>query len=111
MKRAHDEKGAFFHDRVEVFLGDGIFNSDGQAWQKQRKIASHMFTSRRLKEDMSAVCSKNAKSVIARIKRHAADQRPLDIQDLFFRYTLESFAEIAFGETVGQSKPARSQLA
>ncbi len=77
-------------------------NSDEQTCQKQRKIASHVFTSRRLKEDMSAVFSRNAKSVIARIKRHAVDQRPFGMQDLFFRHALESLAEIAFGQTVGQ---------
>jgi cytochrome P450 len=52
--------GAFFRQTLDVFLGNGIFNTDGKQWQKQRKVASHMFTARSLKEDMSAIFMKVA---------------------------------------------------
>lgn len=95
------EKGEFFKSTMEVLLGHGIFNSDGSVWQRQRKIASHMFTARNLKEDMSAVFLKNAELMCKRIRRHAQQSRQFDIQDLFFSFTLDSFAEIAFGESCG----------
>jgi hypothetical protein len=38
------EKGEFFRTLMQVFLGNGIFNSDGQTWQKQRKGQSNLNT-------------------------------------------------------------------
>lgn len=95
------EKGDFFKGTMEVLLGHGIFNSDGSVWQRQRKIASHMFTARNLKEDMSAIFLKNTQLISTRMRRHAQHNREFDIQELFFGFTLDSFAEIAFGESCG----------
>jgi cytochrome P450 len=50
---------------------------------------------------MSAIFMQNSALVFSRLKRQAAEKRPLDIQDLYFRYTLDSFAQIAFGESTG----------
>lgn len=95
------EKGEFFHETMDVFLGTGIFNVDGEQWKHQRKVASHMFSARSLKEDMSLVFLQNSKKVHAIIQRFAASQSIFDVQDLYFRYTLESFTDIAFGEKLG----------
>lgn len=35
---------------MEVLLGDGIFNADGEHWRKQRKTASFEFASRNLRD-------------------------------------------------------------
>jgi len=43
-------------------------------------VASHMFTARNLKEDMSAVFIKNAHLLLARMRQHAQAQRVFDIQ-------------------------------
>ncbi|KAJ0667755.1 putative cytochrome P450 [Helianthus annuus] len=45
-------KGKPFTDILNDFLGFGIFNVDGELWHAQRKLASHQFTSRLLKEHM-----------------------------------------------------------
>ena len=39
---------------MEVLLGDGIFNVDGELWRKQRKTASFEFASKNLR-DFSAI--------------------------------------------------------
>ena len=97
------EKGEWFRTNMDVFLGSGIFNSDGKQWQKQRKVSSHMFTARNLKEDMSTIFLKNAHVVVSKLTKYAHEKKTFDMQDLYFRYTLDSFAEVAFGET-GQLK-------
>jgi len=38
------EKGPYFHENLVDLLGDGIFNSDGDKWHVQRKLAAHMFS-------------------------------------------------------------------
>lgn len=35
---------------MEVLLGDGIFNVDGDLWRKQRKTASFEFASKNLRD-------------------------------------------------------------
>lgn len=42
-------KGYRFYTRLEDFLGDGIFNVDGEAWRIQRKSASYEFSTRSLR--------------------------------------------------------------
>lgn len=37
------EKGVAFKERMHDFLGDGIFNVDGDQWKDQRKTASNIF--------------------------------------------------------------------
>lgn len=37
------EKGDHFSSMLHDLLGDGIFNSDGEAWRVQRKVASRIF--------------------------------------------------------------------
>jgi hypothetical protein len=37
-------KGPSFTERFEDLLGDGIFNTNGESWSLQRKVASKIFT-------------------------------------------------------------------
>ena len=37
------EKGEFMKTIFHDFLGDGIFNADGEQWKVQRKVASNIF--------------------------------------------------------------------
>ncbi|XP_049369415.1 cytochrome P450 704B1 isoform X2 [Solanum verrucosum] len=43
-------KGEVYHSYMEVLLGDGIFNVDGELWRKQRKTASFEFASKNLRD-------------------------------------------------------------
>ncbi|XP_020571395.1 cytochrome P450 94B1-like [Phalaenopsis equestris] len=43
-------KGKAFTDILGDLLGSGIFNSDGHLWLSQRKLASHAFTLRSLRD-------------------------------------------------------------
>lgn len=48
-------KGETYHSYMEVLLGDGIFNSDGELWRKQRKTASFEFASKNLRDFSTVV--------------------------------------------------------
>jgi cytochrome P450 len=48
-------KGETYHSYMEVLLGDGIFNVDGELWRKQRKTASFEFASRNLRDFSTVV--------------------------------------------------------
>lgn len=56
---------------MEVLLGDGIFNVDGEAWRKQRKTASFEFASKNLR-DFSTVVFKEYSLKLSTILSHAS---------------------------------------
>eukprot|EP00039_Didymoeca_costata_P008146 m.108529 g.108529 ORF g.108529 m.108529 type:complete len:626 (-) comp13969_c0_seq1:89-1966(-) len=87
----------------ERLLGNGIFVADhgpfasdkGDSWRIQRKIASSIFTKNQFQTHMG--------EVLLRKSRDACDildeaEGTVDMQDLFFAYTMDSICELAFGE-------------
>lgn len=73
-------KGETYHSYMEVLLGDGIFNSDGEHWRKQRKTASLEFASRNLKEFSTIVFREYASKLSSILSTASADDREVDMQ-------------------------------
>eukprot|EP00043_Microstomoeca_roanoka_P025193 m.7910 g.7910 ORF g.7910 m.7910 type:complete len:494 (-) comp5332_c0_seq1:233-1714(-) len=94
-------KGDFFRDKFFELLGDGIFDVDGPEWSYQRKTASHLFSRKELKGFMTEVFVRHAHLVMDKVEGYANSGQPFDIQDLFYRYTLESIGQIAYGVHLG----------
>ena len=101
---ANYEKGCSFRAGLADFLGDGIFNADGPLWKLHRKVASHMFSNRLLKES-TFVTARHGAALVAQLKtlsapgeRGAPGGAGLDMQDMYFRLTMDIFTYIAFGE-------------
>ncbi|GLE00379.1 hypothetical protein PINS_up009136 [Pythium insidiosum] len=90
-------KGPFMCDNLRDVLGDGIFATDGAAWQRQRKIASHLFTLRAMRDLMATVIRKNAAPLCAVLRDAQAGDAPIDLHRLFSGFTMQTFAEIGFG--------------
>lgn len=73
-------KGEVYHSYMEVLLGDGIFNSDGENWRKQRKTASLEFASKNLR-DFSTVVFREYSLKLSTILSHASSQhQQVDMQ-------------------------------
>lgn len=89
-------KGPLFHDAFEELLGDGIFAADGETWRRQRKIASHMFSLRTLRDRMTIAFTEKV-PIALRILDNVAAGADFDIQSLFTKFTLDSICDIAFG--------------
>lgn len=82
-------------------LGKGIFTSDGKAWHQQRKSGSLLFTARELRGKMTDVFVKRSRDFIRHLQtldRNAprGEHATVDLHDLFFRWTMDCFTEIAF---------------
>ena len=91
------EKGDSLKRNLHIFLGDGIFNSDGEIWKNQRRIASHMFSTKNLKI-MTGVFINHAKELIKVLDNN--ENKVVDIQEYFQRFTIDSFGEIGFGVNI-----------
>lgn len=58
---------------MEVLLGDGIFNVDGDLWRQQRKTASFEFASKNLR-DFSTVVFRDFSLKLSAILSQASSQ-------------------------------------
>lgn len=79
-------------------LGGGIFLTDGKEWQHHRGVISPLFHKNQLLAYIPLFI-RNASKLISVINEKIAQNpdQPIDIQHYYFRYTLDTFAEIAFG--------------
>ncbi|XP_051129366.1 cytochrome P450 704C1-like [Andrographis paniculata] len=90
-------KGWYNHNILKDLLGDGIFTVDGDKWREQRKVSSHEFSTRVLRDFSSMVFRKNAAKLTNIISEAADSDTPIDIQDLLMKATLDSIFRVAFG--------------
>ncbi|KAF9956547.1 hypothetical protein BGZ72_002681 [Mortierella alpina] len=95
------EKGLDAKKMMEPLLGEGIFSVDGEHWKWQRKLASHIFSVKAFRHYTSDVFCREAQAVIKYLNSVADTGRTVDMQQLFYCFTLDSFGEIAFGESFG----------
>ena len=91
------EKGKNVNDALADFLGDGIFDSDGETWRYHRKVASRMFSSRLMRSG-TQIALNNVKEVLNYVDKKIDRNEAFDLAHVFFQFTMDTFAEIAFGE-------------
>jgi cytochrome P450 len=92
------DKGSRMNTIFRDAMGGGIFAVDGEQWYKQRKIMSRLFTTRTFRDSI-AMCVKKYTIVLGRVLDRAAmaPEVPVDLGQIFPRYTFDVFAEVAFG--------------
>ncbi|GFF54000.1 cytochrome P450 52A3-B [Aspergillus lentulus] len=87
-------------------LGEGIFDTDGAHWAASRALIRPSFTRDQvadltslegLIQDLFALLPRDGKTVV-------------DLQELFFRYTIDSATEFLFGQSVRTLKKTQSEL-
>ncbi|OAE33012.1 hypothetical protein AXG93_1913s1130 [Marchantia polymorpha subsp. ruderalis] len=98
---ANYPKGELFQEVLNEFLGDGIFNSDGELWKKQRKLMQGE-VQRKVLRDYSLVTYREKAHLLASIVSKASySATSLEMQDLFKRMTLDTIVEVATGVQLG----------
>ncbi|KAJ1563671.1 hypothetical protein HK405_001193, partial [Cladochytrium tenue] len=102
------DKGPFFFSRTFDVLGHGIFAVDGEEWRLQRKTAALIFNVRNFKEYVSVVFAEEIERLLARLGRAADAGEIIDLHELFFKFTLDGFCRIGFGEHLGSLESDRS---
>ncbi|OVA08968.1 Cytochrome P450 [Macleaya cordata] len=98
-------KGEVYHSYMEVLLGDGIFNSDGEMWRKQRKTASFEFASKNLRDFSTIVFREYAMKLSSILCRASIRNEQIDMQELLMRMTLDSICKVGFGAEIGTLAP------
>lgn len=115
-------KGDVWIRNLGEMLGVGIFAVDGARWKVHRKLMSNMF-SRNLLRHTAVVTREKLLEVLDTFKRRAdaaeaggniSDGFNIDIQDVFFRLTLDITSIVTFDidlESVGNEKQHEFALA
>ncbi|KAH8593613.1 n-alkane-inducible cytochrome P450 [Bisporella sp. PMI_857] len=95
VKFADFDLGHYRNKAVSPLLGRGIFATDGSAWEHSRALVRPNFVRNQI-ADMEIY-----ESHVAKLIQHLPrDGSIVDMQELFFRMTLDSATEFLFGESV-----------
>lgn len=90
-------KGSSLISMLQDFLGDGIFNSDGDHWKLQRRTASLEFSTKVIGTFvMSNIHSQVSTRLLPALRSRAEDGRPFDIQELLERFAIDNVCKVVF---------------
>jgi cytochrome P450 len=84
-----------------------IFNANGDNWRVQRKTASKIFSRKAFATFMSDVFIHHGQTFLDILGKAADSNKQIDIQDLFYRFTLDSIGQIGFGVELDVLKKGR----
>ncbi|CAN1153971.1 Cytochrome P450 94B3, partial [Linum perenne] len=91
-------KGKPFTEILGDFLGYGIFNVDGEAWRTQRKLVSHEFTSKSLKEFFIMTLEEEVeKELVPMMDCLAERSQVVDLQELLRRLAFNMVCRVSLG--------------
>ncbi|CDP03715.1 unnamed protein product [Coffea canephora] len=91
-------KGELMHVTNRDFLGDGIFNIDGEKWKFQRQVSSHEFNTKSLRKFVETVAETElSERLIPILTSAAANKTVLDLQDILQRFAFDNICKVAFG--------------
>ena len=62
-------------------------------WKFQRKLASHLFHAKNFRDIICIVFEEETKILLNILQEAANRNDTIDLQDLFFRFTLDSFGK------------------
>ncbi|KAF1817014.1 putative cytochrome P450 [Eremomyces bilateralis CBS 781.70] len=104
-KFAEYGKGEEFHHVWQPFLGDSIFTTDHQKWQDSRNLIRPMFMKNRV-SDLHTF----ERWTAVMMNQFPAPGQTFDIQDLFYRMTIDVITDFLLGESVNSLENPRSEF-
>ncbi|KAK8489341.1 hypothetical protein V6N13_021416 [Hibiscus sabdariffa] len=91
-------KGKPFTEILGDLLGSGIFNVDGELWSTQRKLASHEFSTKSLREFIVKALQEEVDDRLVPLLESAMEtEEVLDLQDVFRRFAFDSVCKVSLG--------------
>lgn len=97
---ANYPKGNPFTEILGDFLGNGIFNVDGDLWYNQRKLVIHQFSPTSLRDYVENVVKEAVEEKLMPVLESAADEveaKSLDLQDLLRRLAFYLVCKVSLG--------------
>lgn len=82
-------------DAFYALLGEGIFNQDGPPWKHSRELLRRQFV--RMQYQNLGAFREHVDNMISVLRK---SESVVDLQPLFFRYTLDTTTALIFGQSV-----------
>jgi cytochrome P450 len=95
-------KGEQFHTVWQPFLGDSIFTTDGHQWQDSRNLIRPMFVKNRVSD--LHIFERWTQTMLAQLPKSG---QTFDIQDLFYRLTIDIITDFLLGGSVNSLQNPR----
>ncbi|XP_021905662.1 cytochrome P450 94B3-like [Carica papaya] len=91
-------KGKPFTELLGDLLGRGIFNVDGELWSTQRKLASHEFSTRSLREFVVKTLQEEVEERLIPVLDEAMErQTVVDLQEILRRFAFDVVCKVSLG--------------
>lgn len=84
------------HAQFKPLLGDGVFTLDGHGWKQSRAMLRPNFSREKVAHTQSLEA--HLQNLAKHIRKHQG--QPFDIQEYFFRYTVDTATEFLFGHSL-----------
>jgi fatty acid omega-hydroxylase len=95
-------KGAFFKERFNDLLEDGIFNADAESWKEQRRIIiTEMHSTRFVEHSFQTTQDLVRKKLLKVMESFARSQEAFDLQDVLLRLTFDNICIAGLGDDPG----------
>ncbi|KAL4375795.1 hypothetical protein GQ457_02G010250 [Hibiscus cannabinus] len=84
--------------KIFDFLGDGIFNSDGDLWENQRTVVQGFIKHQLFHTHLLTTTRAKVENELVPVIQHAAEQGlVVNLEDIFQRFTLDSICILVTG--------------
>jgi cytochrome P450 len=105
------EFGHIRRNNAFPFFGDGIFTSDGKAWAHHRAMLRPQFSREQVSHLEVDECHVQALLQLLRTSPEKDNwTEALDLQPLFFHYSLDAFTEFMFGKSVESQRTSVTEV-
>lgn len=105
-------RGRAQKERMETFLGEGIFNRDDGMWKMHRTVARPFFARDRISD--FDIFERHSMRSLSILSTFSASNQPCEAQDLYHRFALDASSEFLFGnnlDTLSASLPIPGKTA
>ncbi|KAF9204327.1 hypothetical protein BGZ49_005427 [Haplosporangium sp. Z 27] len=90
-------RGKEYYELVKDLLGDGLFVKDGEEWRTHRKLVVMVFTTKMYRQVTKGSLTHGARELCDVFDKYEKLGKPMDLQNLFLKQTLDVFGRLTFG--------------
>lgn len=97
-------KEAPAYTALRDMIGDGLVASNGERWQRDRRVLQPLFTRQRAEADLPVIAGA-AEALVGWCAPAAAAGQEVDLHDVSMHYALQALGATIFGQDIDEAAP------